>query len=104
MSQHRPVDTLPGSSVFWYQMGQKKFGSGNCAVIMTEMIPAPKPKQSGTSWVLLIVVSPLVPIVFGFLMGVVRERLQSTWWRAAVAGCAFGILGLWSYQIWKVRG
>ncbi len=70
---------------------------------MIEMTPEPKPERSGLWWGWLLVLSPLVPIVFGFLMGVVRERLQSIWWRAAVAGCAFGILGLWIALMKKVR-
>jgi hypothetical protein len=49
-------------------------------------------------------VIPLAPIVFGILMGIVRERLHSPWGRAAVAAGAFAILGLSIAQIRKLRG
>jgi len=65
------------------------------------MIPTPKTGRNAPSgWVVMI---PLGFIIFGVLMGIVRERLHSPWWRAAVAACAFGILGLLIAQIRKLR-
>src|SRR5439155_1616674 len=73
---------------------------------MSEMIPTPEPGRNAPrwGWLIMIMIGLLVCIVFGVLMGIVRERLNSQWWRAAVAGCAFGILALLIAQIRKLRG
>jgi hypothetical protein len=67
------------------------------------MIPTPEPRRKALKWDWLLM-APLVLIAFGILMGIVRERLHSPWWRAAVAAGAFAMLGLSIAQIRKLRG
>lgn len=57
---------------------------------MNEPIPSPSPGRRFqiVLWIILIV------SVFAILMGVVREMLHAIWSRAAIAACAFAILGL----------
>ena len=67
---------------------------------MKDNILEPKPRAPAWPWFIIL---PLVPIVFGILMGIVRERLHSTWWRAAVAAGSFAVLALSVGQLRKLR-